>query len=203
MIGKTRSNIEAELDFFYGSYKNLIDRIATSYEQDKNLLKGKVGLIKSDKSIDFEESRSILSPYYDLEEELLLQEQNIRICLFASVFSFWEKSLLQIYNHRGCKIYKKDGSENKSLKIKDYIDALLAEDIKVQLPSILTNQLDELRNYCMHGTLTEQRTAIIKELMESESFNLIEIEEKFYFSTYDGLFKTLDIIYDTLKFILN
>lgn len=203
MIGKTRNNIETELDFFYETYGNLIKKISISYEQDKNFIKNNVDLITSDTSIDFEERRTILSSYYDLENEFQSQELNIRICLFASVFSFWEKSLLQIYNYRDCKTYKKDGSENKSLKIKDYINALLTDDKKAQLPSILVNQLDELRNYCIHGTLSEQRIAIIKELMKSESLNLVEIEDKFYFSTYDGLFKVLNIIYDTLKFILN
>ena len=102
------------------------------------------------------------------------------------------------------KIVKKAGIKNEKEavnyfpKVKDYLSQLLDENTISQLPKPLIAQYDELRNYSIHGTLSPKRMEILKQLEINNEIELIEKDGKFFFSSFDGLKRTLDVIYETL-----
>lgn len=204
MFAKGRNHLEAEIDFMYDAYKGLIERVKMVYAKDLEDIRKSIESISSDASLDDEEKRTQIFPFLHVEIDIQSEELHSRVAIFTSIFSFWEKSLLQICNFYG-KIVKKDGCENPTPQIKDYLEALLNNTDIQQLPETLISQLEELnklkelRNYCTHGTKPEQRKRTIKELITSDSFDIVEIDDKYFFYSYEGLLKVLEIIKDTTK----
>ena len=199
MFAKGRNHLEAEIDFMYDAYKGLIERVKTVYAKDLEDIRKSIESISSDASLDDEEKDTCISSLLEWEAEIQDKENHSRIALFASVFSFWEQSLLRFCIFYKKKILKKNGEENPTPKIKDYLKALLGGTNTPQISPMLTSQLDELRNYFIHGTLTEKRKQVLDNLFESGGINLVKCEGKYYFSSYDGLLKVLDIIKDALS----
>lgn len=71
------------------------------------------------------------------------------------------------------------------------------------MPKTLITQYDELRNYSIHGTLSPKRKEILKQIENDHEIELVEKDGRFFLSSFDGLQRTLDIIYETLIKILN
>lgn len=204
MIAQGRNGIRAELDYKYEAYKNLLCRLHRSYEDELICLHKTIKEIQNDNKLSYEEKKDLVKPYENIIEETLVEEQNSQLLLFSCVYSFWEKALQMICEYYQKKIVKKAGIKNEkeavnySPKVKDYLSQLLDENTISQLPKPLIAQYDELRNYSIHGTLSPKRMEILKQLEINNEIELIEKDGKFFFSSFDGLKRTLDVIYETL-----
>ena len=201
MFARGRNILTSDIDFMYESYKNLIERVEMSYTKELNYIEDNIHSISTNDSIEYDEKRTLLSPYYDLAEGIHNEELLSRIALFVSIFSFWEKSLLLMYKFYEKEILKEKKERKEVLQVQDYLCALLDDERKQQIPKILMSQLDELRNYCAHGSLPKKRVQVIKELIKNQQIGLVEIEDKYFFSSYEGLLDALSIIRETLIFI--
>ena len=201
MIAKGRTEIRAEIDFVFEAYKSLICRTEKSSQDDIDKIKNTIKSIEKDSSIEFEEKDSILNPYYEILEDTYQQVQKSQIVLFCGVFSFWEKSLYGLCKYYKISILKKDGEINYVPKVEDYLNKLLNETQKAEIPKLLLTGLDELRNYFTHGTLPPKRKNIIKHIAECENISVIGIEGDYYLESFGGLLKSLDLIYNTLSSI--
>lgn len=203
MIAKGRSNIEADIDFMYESYESLIERIEMSYKKDIQDIKDIIQSVKEDITIDYEEKQSILRPYFDALDTLNQQNIKSKNALFCTIYSFWEISLYELCKYYKVEFYKKNGNINYAPRITDYLHELLNEEAIACIPKILLNELDELRNYFIHGTLSPQRKNIIKNISKEEFICIQEINGDFILKSFTELRNTLKIIYKTLKTILS
>lgn len=199
MIAKGRTDIEADIDFMYEAYKSLIDRIECSYSKDIQTLKSIVQSIETDCNIDYEEKTSLLNPYFEAIDILNTQNQKAQTALFCSIYSFWEKSLLRLCQYYKKDIRKKDGSVNYASRITDYLKALLEGELIANIPKALLNELGELRNYFIHGTLPPQRESIIKNISPQDSISILKTYDDYVLASFAELHKTLELIYKTLQ----
>lgn len=194
MISKGRTNLEAKIDFVYETFKVLIHRIEQSYENDlQDIHNVEVGIYE-DSTLDQYAKHSILKQYFDERCSLSNQEKNAMEVIFCSIFSFWEKSLSEYYK---MVIQKTNGKAKTYPKIKDYLEIILVERIDI-CPCVLREKLDELRNYFIHGTLTEEREKIIQNL-SVDNIRVKHFEDKYFFESFETIYQILEIVYDTLK----
>lgn len=204
MIAQGRNEIKAEIDYMYDAYKSLLSRLQRSYQDELICLDKTIKEFRDDNKLSYEERRDFIRPYENKIDETLVEEQNSQLLLFSCVYSYWEKALQKICEYYQKKIVKKAGIKNEKIsinyspKIKDYLSQLLDENAISLLPKPLIAQYDELRNYSIHGTLSPKRMEILKQLEIDNEIELVEKDGKFFFSSFDGLKRTLDIIYETL-----
>lgn len=208
MIAKGRSLIRAEIDFMYETYKSLLVRLQSSYKENFIMLEKNIQDIKCDVKIPSEEKRDIIRTFEDILDQTQLEERNTQILLFSCVYSFWEKALQTICEYHNIKILKRIGKQdiedtiNYSPRIQDYLTHLLDEEEISKLPVTLLKQYDELRNYSIHGTLPPKRKEILQKIERDNDIKLVEKDGNFILSSFEGLHKTLSIIYETLIFII-
>lgn len=196
MISKGYNEIRYMIEYRYGILSQLISEIDNYYQKTfAQFQKEALDLAKQNSSGDFEVYYTILQDFDSEDERISSLCKEVRKILFCSIFSYYEGCINAII-----KYYKIETEAQQVQKLYDAISRTYEKrylvndlDIEANLLDYVNNFCRLLRNYFMHGDLSDN---IIKKKLDCYVRNndgvklldnyFIEIESK------DFLFKSLD-----------
>lgn len=205
-IATGHTNCEAERDTIVQGFHELLRVLKHTKDQTEIQAKAALYDIANDKSLSDEERWSRMYPLKDILSKQEESDIRIRRTIFIGLFSFWELSLKAL-----CEYYKIDVTKVKNVKREskskkgpnfsenDYLNAIFCDNRPVNI-GLISSQIKELRNYMAHGSAGEERQEIIDTLLTTRpDFCISKICGGYSISSYNGLDKMLQIIYDGLK----
>ena len=151
MIGKTRTNIRAEIDTQYEILSQMIEDIAVHYQEEVHDFEQKVNTIaEEDSRGDYEIKSSILKSFDEAQERYSLMLYEARKILFCSIFSYLESMLYGLASYFKIPI----GKTNQVGQIIEKIVEMSTEKLALSSnKDIICDFYRPLRNKYMHGHL--------------------------------------------------
>lgn len=155
ILGKTRSNIGAEIDTHYEILLQMIEDLADHYHEEECAFNEKVDKIYEEASkYDYETYSNMTQGYGEIQNEYYRKSVEARKVLFCAIFSYCESMLCGIM-----KFYEIDRGRTNQF---DQLVAKLCKGYKKKFVEQLTLPEEKclicdyyrpLRNYFMHGEL--------------------------------------------------
>lgn len=158
-IGKTRTNIRAEIDTQYDILSQMIEEIADHYQEEATRFEEDINRMAKENSEGDEDIKlSIQRNYYDSIEKQYSLTFEARKILFCAIYSYFESMLYGLIDyfkiHRGGAKYVNQLVE----AIKKEYETRYLENLPNYgyTETIICEQYRILRNYFMHGKLDKE-----------------------------------------------
>lgn len=195
-IAKGRTICKAERDLVLQGFNEQLQILSSSYIEQSNLFKARLYDIISDRSISDEEKHTQMRPWS--ERLQVLEERHIRIrCSeFIGLYSFWEVSLMEMTNILIPSLIEKarESQKSKNFGASDYLELIYGENLTSNI-NLINNNIRELRNYMVHGSLTEKREVLIKALVSThKEFCVGGTCQSYCIHDYKGLLELLTLL---------
>ena len=155
IIGKTRSNIGAEIDTQYEILLQMIEDLAGHYHEDECAFNERVDKIYEEASkYDYETYSDMTQGYGEIQGQYYRKSVEARKVLFCAIFSYFESMLCGIIKFYGIEKGRINQFDQLIVKLcKGYTRRFSAQLILPEGKDIACDYYRPLRNYFMHGEL--------------------------------------------------
>lgn len=196
MVAKGMSSSKHERDIVLLGFREQLDVVEQSQVAQEEAVKAKLYDIITNSSACAEEIDSIKNPYLSELENIYEKHIRIRRAIFIGLYSFLEVSLADI-SKKAKSIVKDadtmvDSMSKKAGKVSkggvaDYLKLIYKGDLP-EVAITICNNIKELRNYMVHGSMNDDRENAIKSLIQSHpELHIIGAGKEYNFSDYDGI----------------
>lgn len=186
-IAKGSSTCSAERSFYIDTIRELINELQTAYSNSMASLQNT--LVHLEQEGNHDSCKQVQEAIDSVEEKAI----RLRNLIFSGLYTFWEKSLKEICSHYKLEI------PAKRPEVKDYLSVTFGGTENNDI-AIMRHNAKELRNYIVHGSLTESRYKDISLLaQEKPEWGIVDNGGQFFFSSYISLKCILDFIKERLN----
>ena len=159
IIGKTISNIRAEINTQYDILLQMIEDLAVHYHKEECALNLKVDKVYEEASkCDYETFSNMTQGYGEIQDEYYRKSVEARRVLFCAIFSYFESMLHGLIDYYKIPI----GGAKYVNKLVEAIKKEYEKRYSEEIPdygfteSVVCKQYRILRNYFMHGKLEKE-----------------------------------------------